>query len=378
MRILHLINNLRREGAQVVAFNLVTCAAGAAARHAVCVRTPGGALQAALEAKGIPVFSPRRYYGALGSRHVLRLVDRVIQEEGIDLVHAHMADCAVLAALAAARRGLPLVITHHGQDILPDCGGGKTCRMVYAVLLAIAARYARRNVAVAPAVAEVVMRRLLLGRKRVEVIVNGVRVPALEPTGAARAAAKRPRIVSVGRLVELKGQEQLIAAAARVAERYDDLQVVFVGDGPLRAELGRKAQALGVAERVIFTGVVDDVDAHLRGGDVYVSTSRREGMPLAILEAMGSMLPVVASDVAGNRAVVHHRETGLLYPAGDVEALAQAITQMVDHPAAARAYAQRARRMVEERYSADAAARAYARLYVDVLHGAPPRVMPVS
>jgi glycosyltransferase involved in cell wall biosynthesis len=377
LRILHLINNLRREGAQVVLFNLVTSTAGRA-RHVVCARAPGGALQAELEARGVRVFAPDRYHGALGTRHSLRFVDQVLENEAIHLVHAHMADCAFLGGLAAARRRLPLVITHHGQDILPGCNGSIACRFGYAILLALAARYARRNIAVAPAVADVVCRRLVVGRKRVAVIANGVPIPPLHAKSRARVDARAPCIVSVGRLVELKGHEQLIAAAAPLAERYPNLRIFIVGGGPLRESLAGKAQALGVADRIVFTGVVDDVSAYLREADVYVSTSHREGMPLAVLEAMAWQVPVVASDAAGNRAVVRHEETGLLYHAGDVSGLVQAITTMIDGSAAAREYAGRARRLVEERYGADAAVRAYEHLYAEVFQGMAPRGMPIA
>jgi glycosyltransferase involved in cell wall biosynthesis len=367
LRVLHIINNLEREGAQMVLFNLVS-ATGGRARHAVLARAPGGPLQAALEARGIPVFAPERYLGATATFGALRFVDRVIRNEGIDLVHAHMADAAFLGWLAAARRRLPRVITHHGHDILPGCSGGMLCRAVYAVLLALAARYAHRNVAVAPAVADVVRRRLLLARRRIAVIGNGV--PAARQPGKARvAAAGGPRIVSVGRLVELKGHEQLIAAAAVLAKCYANLRVLLVGDGPLRQSLGRQAAALGLGDTLVFTGIVDDVSTYLRDADVYVSTSQREGMPLAVLEAMASQVPVVASDIAGNRSVVHHGETGRLYPSGDIPALVQAVRKVLDEPAAAQELASRARRLVEERYSAEAALRAYEDLYDCSKHG---------
>ena len=175
MKVLHIIQNLKREGAQVVVFNLVT-SAGGRARHVVCARD-GGPLQRDLEERGVPVFVPDRYYGISATRRSLRFIDRIIESESVDIVHAHMADAAFLGWLAARKRWLPLVITHHGPDILPDCGGGFFCRIVYTILLGLAARYARCNVAVAPAVAGVLRRRLALGRNRIEVITNGVPVP---------------------------------------------------------------------------------------------------------------------------------------------------------------------------------------------------------
>lgn len=367
MRILHLINNLKREGAQVMVFNLVASSVPGRAQHVVCTREPGGALQSALEQRGVPVFVADRYHGALASRRSLRFIDRVIENEAIDLVHAHMADAAFLGWLAARKRRLPLVITHHGRDILPACGGSVLCRAVYAALLGFAARYAQRNVAVAPAVADVVRRRLLLGRHRVAVIANGVPVPPPTAMSGGRAAGNGLHIVTVGRLVTLKGQEQLIAAASILAGQFQNLRVFIVGDGPLRESLQQKAESLGLSDNIVFTGSVDDVPAYLRLADVYVSTSHREGMPLATLEAMAWQIPVVASDIPANRGVIEHGKTGLLYQGGDIEALARTIKQAVEEPEEAQERARRGRRLVEECYSADAAVRVYAHLYAEIL-----------
>lgn len=361
LKVLHLINNLKREGAQVVMFNLVT-AGGTRARHVVCARAPGGRLQMTLAAHGVPVHVPERYHGASATRQSLRFIDRIVESESIDIIHAHMADAAFLGWLAARKRRLPLVITHHGQDILPGCGGNILCRMVYAVLLRLAAGYARCNVAVAPAVAEVLRRRLALRRGRIEVIANGVPVPEPGPAVCARPG-KGLRIVSVGRLVALKGQEQLLAAAAILARHDPDLRLVIVGEGPEREALRAKARELKLGECVSFTGAVDDVSLYLRDADVFVSASQREGLPMCVLEAMAWQVPVVASDIAGHRGVIGRDETGLLFPLGNVEALARALQRVADDPGSARERARRARQSVEEHYSIGAVVRAYDRVY---------------
>lgn len=376
MKVLHLINNLKREGAQIVVFNLVT-SGGGGARHVVGAREPGGPLQRALEERGIPVRVPDRYYGALATRQSLRFLDRIIEGEAIDVVHAHMADAAFLGWLAARKHRLPLVITHHGQDILPGCGGGFLCRTVYSVLLALAARHARWNVAVAPAVSEALHRRLALPRNRIKVIVNGVPLPALAPA-ERRRHGKGMRIVSVGRLVKLKGQALLIDAAAELVREDPDVRVFIVGDGPEREPLRRQAASLGLAGHVVFTGAVDDVSAYLREADVFVSASHREGMPLCVLEAMAWQVPVVASDVAGHRGVIGDGETGLLFPPGDVRALAQAVRGTVEEPDLTRERVRRARRLVEERYSIDAAVRSYGQVYAAVLRDRRPGELPAA
>ena len=315
------------------------------------------------------VFVPDGYYGMLATRRSLRFIERIIESESIDIVHAHMADAAFLGWLAARKRRLPLVITHHGPDILPDCDGGFFCRSIYAILLGFAARYARCNVAVAPAVAGVLNRRLGLGRNRIEVITNGVPVPE-QAAAADTGRSGRMHVVSVGRLVAMKGQDQLIAAAATLASQGADPRLFIVGDGPGRESLRQQADALGLGDRVVFTGVVDDVSVYLRQADVFVSASHEEGMPLCVLEAMAWHLPVIASDIAGHRSLIGHGETGLLYPLGDVHALALAIRRVIDEPGPARERARHARRLVEERFSIDASARAYDHLYAGILRNA--------
>lgn len=349
-------------------FNLVASSVAGQVQHVIYARDPGGALQPAFEKRGVSVFVADRYHGALASRHSLRLIDRIIEKEAIDLVHAHLADAAFLGWLAARKRRLPLVITHHGHDILPDCGGGILCRAVYAVLLGFAARYARRNVAVAPAVASIVRRRLLLARERVAVIANGVPVPPLAGVTRARAATGTGLcIVTVGRLVALKGQEQLITAASILVKQYPDLRVFIVGDGPRREYLQQRIKSLGLSNNIVFTGSVDDVSTYLQQADVYVSTSHYEGMPVATLEAMALQVPVIATDIPGNRSVIEHGKTGLLYKVGDIEALARTIRQTAEAPEEAQERTRRGRRLVEECYSADATARAYAQLYGEIL-----------
>ena len=213
MKVLHLINNLQREGAQVVVFNLVTSTGPSFVQHIVYAREPGGPLQSALEKCGIPIYVADQYYGALATKRSLKFIDQVIEKEAVDVVHAHMTDSAILGWLAARRRELPLVTTHHGHKILPVCS--LICRAVYFVCLFFAARYAQYNIAVSTSVANRVRRIPGLDKKSVRIITNGVPVPNEEHVDNRQLnELKSPSIVSVGRLVALKGQDQLVAAAA--------------------------------------------------------------------------------------------------------------------------------------------------------------------
>lgn len=366
MRVLHLINNLNREGAQVVVFNLATAGGGGNARHVVCAREPGGDLQAALAARGIPVHAPDRYHGLAQTRRSLRFLAGIVRDEAIDVVHAHMADAAFLGWRLARAHRLPLVITHHGHDLLPNCG--RLCRLVYLLLLAAAAHGAGRNVAVAAPVAETLRRRLRLDAARISVIANGVPVPAHgQWERPDRLWTRAPQVIAVGRLVELKGHAQLLAAAALLVQEFPGAHFTLVGDGPLRVRLQQQVETLGLGGQVTFAGSVADVPERLHAADVYVSTSHYEGMPMATLEAMAWGVPVVASDVPGNRDVVRDGGTGLLFAPGDVAGLAGRIRETVLQPEQARERAGRARALVETDYGMTAVAGAYARVYAEVM-----------
>ena len=366
MKVLHLINNLKREGAQVVVYNLATTPGSGHILHVVCAREPGGQLQSSLENNGVPVYVPDQYYGALHTSRSMRFISEVIDSESIDIIHAHMADAGFLGWLVARKRGMPLIITHHGHDILPVCNF--LCRAVYFICLFLSARYARRNVVVSASVAERVLGKLALKTDRVSVITNGVPIPEEEKFSKRnRLESRELNIVSVGRLVELKGHDQLISAAKIIVKEHQDVRFYIVGGGPLGDSLQQQVHSLGLSSNFVFTGSVDDVSIYLREADIYVSTSHSEGMPVATLEAMSWNVPVIASDIPGNRSIVEPDETGLLYELGDVNALVSSIRQVAGEPELARERARRAYLLVKDHFSAESTIRAYGRLYNDVL-----------
>lgn len=366
MKVLHLINNLRREGAQMVIYNLVTASAAEHVRHLVCARQPDGALALALTRRGVPVFAPERYFPAVETMRSVHFIEQLVAHQGIDLIHAHMADAAFLGWRAARRSSRPLVITHHGHDLLPTCN--PVCRAVFYLCLMAAARYARANVAISAHVATRLRTVLGLHPGRITVIANGVPLVAVD--AAPLPCGTDLRVVAVGRLVELKGHEQLIAAARALVGRYPDARFFIVGDGPLRERLQGQIETHGLARHVILTGAVDDVSIYLRQANIYVSNSHHEGMPIATLEAMAFGLPVIASDVPGNRDVVAHERTGLLYPLHDTSALAAAITRVMSEPELAPRLTQAARHLIETHYDSNNTARAHGHLYDSVIAGA--------
>lgn len=201
-------------------------------------------------------------------------------------------------------------------------------------------------------------------RDRVHVIPNGIDLAQYRPRSEARPIR---RIVMVANLRPEKAHEVLFAAAQVVLRRVPDLELVVAGDGPRRAELEALASSLGIGRHVRFLGHCDDVSRLLADCDAFVLTSRSEASPNAVLEAMASGLPVVASRVGGIRELIEHQRTGVLVPPDDPRALAFALLNLIQWEGHAHTLGAAARRTVETRYSFDRMVGAFERLYLQEL-----------
>jgi 1,4-alpha-glucan branching enzyme len=161
---------------------------------------------------------------------------------------------------------------------------------------------------------------------RISVIPNGVDLERFYP---AVNVKQGPRVVMfVGRLISNKGPDTFLRALLQLRSEGSSFKAVFVGDGPMRAQLEEQAKSLGPS--VEFAGQIPDVAPLLRQADILVRPSLTEGLPLGILEAMASGVSVIASDIAGNRDLIRHGDNGLLVPPNDSSALAQAIRALLE------------------------------------------------
>jgi glycosyltransferase involved in cell wall biosynthesis len=171
-------------------------------------------------------------------------------------------------------------------------------------------------------------------------------IPNAAPrTCGAPAPLEAPVVVAAGRLVPAKDFGRLIRAFTWVAERHPDWRLRICGSGPERAALAALIEELRLGEHVQLAGRVRDMEAELEAASVFALSSRVEGLPLALLEAMAKGLAVVSFDgVPGVCAAIEHGTEGLLVPAGDERGLARAICALIESPALRRRLGEAARR----------------------------------
>jgi glycosyltransferase involved in cell wall biosynthesis len=177
------------------------------------------------------------------------------------------------------------------------------------------------------------------------------------------------RIMYLGRLDPKKRISDLISAFGHIATDYPDTELMIVGEGPEEDKLKKAAAEMGVADRVTFTGRVEEADVprYYASAELFVLPSAWEGHPLTLLEAWASARPVIASGVDGIAEFVDHLETGYLVEPGNQSDLADALRYALDHPREARGWGEAGRNRVAQRFSWERAARRTWRIYERVL-----------
>jgi glycosyltransferase involved in cell wall biosynthesis len=292
-----------------------------------------------------------------------------IRNSGADLVHVHVPNpAAVLAYLASGYRG-PLVVTYHSDTVKQKILG-----RIFEPFLNAALRKSAAIIATSPnylATSPV----LQAFRERCHVIPYGIDTTQFEQCDPEAVRKIRERfgqrlVISVGRLVYYKGFDVLIRAMASVRGK-----LVIVGDGPLRGELESLATQLGVAEKVIFAGEINNAEvmAYYHAADLFAlaSVARSEAFGIVQIEAMAAGLPVVNTKLdSGVPFVSLDGETGLTVPPSDPAALAVALNRLLDDDGLRQSLGQAGVRRARQEFTLDTMLRRTLQLYESVTkHG---------
>ncbi len=269
-----------------------------------------------------------------------------------DIIHIHSSHCLLRTLLASCFNSKTKIIyTRHNERVHRSIKWQLTyylARLKLHKMIFVAEKAMQNYLAFYPDFAA-----------KSQVILNGVL-----PISATKSPSSKLRLGHIGRFVTLKAQHCLIEAVALLPkELQDKVSINFFGTGELLTANQQLAKKLIPDVEVIFSGFVCDRDKIFQQTDILVVTSETEGLSLAILEALASGTPIIASDVGGNPELVQHQKNGLLYPYHDIEALKEAIVTLVLDKSLYQHYSENCLAYYQQKFSMQRCANEYIESY---------------
>src|SRR5208282_2761680 len=274
-----------------------------------------------------------------------RRLAEIVAEYQIEIVHAHHQTGAYLADQLWQRKHIPYVVTVHGP-----WHSAPFKKANYKAF--------RRLIAVSGALQQLLITRFLVSPERIRVIRNGVDPRRFEGISGVEAARFRAAfgvgadeiVLSViGRIAKAKGHFDLLNALKLLPPDLP-YHCLIVGEGKERIRLERLAASSGLTQKVTFCGYQANIPVVLAATNILLLPSYREGLPLAIVEAMLSHVPVIAASVGGVPEIITHGQDGLLFQAGDIATLATRIRQLIGDANLRQQLAQAGHRTATERF----------------------------
>jgi glycosyltransferase involved in cell wall biosynthesis len=392
--VLHVVANLDTGGAQEVVRTLVP-ALGMTGFRPVVATLRDGPLRAAIEESGVPVeviagrahslTAPHRALPEL--RRLRRDLAAVVARHRIAVIQTHLLRSLDFLVLSLRRepgvRGVLWTVHNARLDLRSDqVPSGAVQRALlgpkragYRTLYRTGARLGDGFVAVSDEVASSIVREIRPPADRITTIPNGVDTERY-PAPVDRAAVRRELgvsddtvlVLSIGKLMRQKGHQSLVDAMGLLDDRK--AVVAIAGEGELRGTIETQIADAGLGDRVRLLGLRRDAPQLLAAADAFVLPSLWEGLPMALLEAMASGLPVLATEVSGTSQVVEDGISGLLIPAADPARLAEGLRELLAvarSPERSEAMGRAARDRVVARFGVRSQAEAHAALYRSIL-----------
>ena len=399
VRVMQIITNLDIGGAQEVVHTLAKYLAQEEACQPLVCAFRGGPLLDPIRELGIPVeILPARRYSVLALPLFLadmirlwRALTRLIRQYKVDVIQTHLLRSLdfLILLLPFATRVRAVFWTFHSANFeltAAKITGPKWLlspkRTIHRWLYKISSRHVGGYVAISEQVGQSMAEVLGPVGSKIHVLNNGVDTERYGSSAAIHRERDTVRrelglpadaclIAQVGTLKEVKGHRFMIEAMPQLFPAAPNLHLLVIGDGELRSTLETQIAQLNLGGHVHLLGSRHDVPRLLGASDLFVLPSLWEGLSMALLEAMASGLPIVASRVSGTIQAIVPGETGLLVPPGEVAPLVEALNELLSDPARARAMGTAAQAHVQATFSAQKQAREHLALYRRVL-GAPP------
>jgi len=327
--------------------------------------------------KIIAIQNLRRALNPLRDWLAYRRLCAIIRSERPDVVHTHSSKAGILGRRAARACNVPVIVhTIHGLPF-HDYETGLRNRL-YVCLEKRAAKKCDSIITVADAMTQKAVAAGIAPSEKFETIRSGLEVDLFGPPKPDERRHLRQElgfddndqvICKVARLFHLKGHEFLLAAMPRILKAVPQAKLLFVGDGILRQTLEENARRVGIADRLVFAGLVapERIGAYIGASDLVAHCSLREGLARVLPQALLCEVPVVSYDIDGAREVVIDGVTGRLIEAKAIEPLADAISELLLAPDKAREMGRKGRAMCKEMFDHKLMVRKIAETYRKLL-----------
>ena len=365
MKVLHLISSAGLYGAESVILTLLhemrrmgqPCVLGVFLNYAnPDVALHEAALQAGFESHLVPCS------GQI-DRGTVKFIRSLVAGTGATLLHTHGYKADVYGYFALRRGTVPLVSTCHNwcdTDVATRLYGtlDRRCLRHFAAVAAVSADVKGR------------LEKAGLSPDKVPVIHNGIDCePFLSVRRHTPESPDDLTVGFVGRLSSEKGVDLFLVAAQGILQQLPGTRFVIAGDGPERGAVEKVMREKGIEDKITLLGRCDNMPEFYSSLDVLLSSSRTEGLPVALMEAMASGVPVVATAVGDVSALVRHERTGILVPALDVTAMQTAIIKLLHDPGKRLRLGEAGSEWIQQNFSSQKMAGSYLSFYQSVLSG---------
>ena len=351
----HVVLGLATGGLEQVVLNFVAYSGGKNFRHIIFCLGTGGSLISQAERLKIPLVTLQKRKG-IDWRTIFALA-RLFQKYEVDIVHTHNPGPHFYGLIAAKLAGVPFSVhTKHGRNF------PRNKKRVWQNR--ILAAFTNSLVAVSEDSRKIMVEIEKINPRKTRRIWNGVEISHFTPNPSADTS---PVIGTVARLCPEKDQVTLLKAFQLLVKEQPAIRLMIVGGGPCLSDLQKLASGLGILQRVEFLGERFDIPRLLNSFTIFTLSSITEGLPITILEAMAVGLPVVATDVGGNRELVNPPECGLLVPPRNPVELSKAYLELFRNRSLREQMGNAARKRVQKYFGLDRMVSEYELLYSELI-----------
>ncbi len=363
--VLHLIGALSPGGAERNLCYLAPSMAASRFRYGICCLVRRGEFAADVERGGVPVWE-LGYRKRYTCSSIWRL-SRLLRRHRVKVLHTHLFVSGLVGRLAGLLAGTPVMITHeHGKTLWK--------KWYHRLFERMALPVTDMRIAVSRDILNLRLEREHTPPSKMRLVHNAVDPRAFEIGEDVRVARRRELgvennfvIGTVGRLVDAKSFDLLLEVARDVCTQRSDARFVVVGEGPLGDTLRDLAESRGLSGKVLFLGKRTDIPDLMAAMDLYLITSKREGLPLTLIEAMMSAKAIVSTSAGGIPDAISPDREGILVEPGDKAGLSEAVLALMDDPDRRRSLGARARSEAVERYSPGKILEELEQIYIELL-----------